>query len=476
MLASDGTPQDWLGFSVGICGDNIVIGSFTKYAGSAYIFGLEGSTWEEKLLASDGTARDYFGRSIGISGDTAIIGEGDVNLEPNGSAYIFRFDGSSWFEEAKLLASDVVVADRFGYSVGVSGDTAVIGAEWDDDNGENSGSAYIFRFSGSNWVEEAKLVASDGAAYDWFGYSVSISGDVAVIGTGGDDDNGNFSGSAYIFRFNGSSWGEEAKLVASDGAADDWFGCSAGIFGDTAVIGAYGDNNEIGSAYIFRFNGSIWVQEAKLLASDGAVADRFGWSVSISGDTAVIGAYADDANGSTYIFRFNGSGWVEEAKLLASDGNVGDLFGWSVSISGDTAVIGAYGDNDNGNYSGSAYIFRFDGSNWVEERKLLASDGAADDRFGRSVGISGDTAVVGARQDDDNGDASGSAYIFGLSLNPGDLDFDNDVDFVDYSLFAAYWLEDDCWPCRCARADFNRDWVVDYYDLKELCDNWLAGK
>ena len=179
-----------------------------------------------------------------------------------------------------------------------------------------------------------------------------------------------------------------------------------------------------------------------------------------------------------------GTGWstsvfadCELAKLLASDGARGDRFGVSIDISGDTAVIGAPYDNDTGASSGSAYIFRFNGSSWVEEAKLHASDGAAGDDFGVSVGISGDIAVIGAKDDDDNGTNSGSAYIFGLSLNPGDLDFDNDVDFYDFSLFAAYWLETDCGPCRrCDRADFTSNGQVDYYDLKELCDNWLAGK
>ena len=227
-------------------------------------------------------------------------------------------------ELAKLLASDGTAAELFGYSVAISGDTAAIGAFHDNDNGDDSGSAYIFRFNGSSWVQEAKLLASDGADDDWFGYSVAISGDTAVVGAYGDDDNGNLSGSAYIFRFNGSSWVQEAKLLASDGAEGDWFGFSVAISGDTAVVGAYGDDDNgdlSGSAYIFRFDGSSWIQEAKLLASDGAMGDYLGLAVAISGDTAAIGAYHDDDNGddsgSAYIFRFNGSSWVQEAKLLA---------------------------------------------------------------------------------------------------------------------------------------------------------------
>ena len=169
---------------------------------------------------------------------------------------------------------------------------------------------------------------------------------------------------------------------------------------------------------------SDWNEIEKILASDGDGGDRFGYSVSISGDYAVIGAYQDDDNGSdsgsTYIFQRNGSNWTEQAKLTASDGADGDYFGWSVSISGDYAVIGAYQDDDNGSDSGSTYIFQRNGSNWIEQALLTASDGAGNDRFGYSVSISGDYAVCGAYQDDDNGTCSGSAYIFhkdGLATN-----------------------------------------------------------
>jgi len=165
----------------------------------------------------------------------------------------------------------------------------------------------------------------------------------------------------------------------------------------------------------------------------------------------------------------------ELAKLVASDGAMGDIFGYSVALSGDTAVIGAYYVDDNGTDSGSAYSFRFNGSTWVQEAKLLASDGAAGDYFCFSVAISGDTAVIGAYGDDDKGSRSGSAYIFGLSLIPGDLNLDNDVNFFDYSLFAPYWLVSDCGPCNCNRADFNRDGSVDVNDLKVLVDYWLTG-
>ena len=375
---------------------------------------------ENKLLASDGAAGDHFAYSVSISGDVALIGA--YNNSANGSAYLFRHDGIDWVEEVKLLASDGAAYDRFGHSVSISGDVAVIGARLDDDNGDMSGSAYVFRFDGANWIEEAKLLASDGAPEDEFGNSVSVSGDVAVIGAHLDDDNGAESGSAYVFRFDGANWIEEAKLLASDGAVGDYFGYSVSTSGDVAVIGAYNDTpfgDDSGSAFIFHYDGTSWIEEAKLLASDGAVGDYFGYSVSTSGDIAVIGAYRDDDNGSSsgsaYVFRYDGLNWIEEAKLLASDGARDDYFGISVSVSGDLAVVGAMYGSGNDIYSGSAYVFRYGGANWIEETELLPSDGMRQYLFGYSVSVSGDLAVIGAYRDDDNGTESGSAYVFNLT-------------------------------------------------------------
>ena len=211
----------------------------------------------------------------------------------------------------------------------------------------------------------------------------------------------------------------EFKITASDGAAGDWFGFSVSISGDYAVVGAYWDDDNgssSGSAYVFKRTGTSCAQEAKLLPSDGAEFDRFGWNVSISGDYAVVGAKWDDDNGffsgSAYVFKRTGTIWAQETKLLASDGAADDFFGNSVSISGDYAVVGAIGDDDNGSWSGSAYVFKRTGTSWAQEAKLLPSDVAASDNFGHSVSISGDYAVVGARWDDDNGTDAGSVYLY----------------------------------------------------------------
>ena len=216
-----------------------------------------------------------------------------------------------------------------------------------------------------------------------------------------------------------ADWTNEQKLTASDGATYDYFGNSVSIDGDYAVIGAWkdGDNwSMFGSAYIFHKSGTTWTEQAKITALDGAAEDYFGYSVSISGDYAVIGAWKDGDHGywsgSAYIFHRSGTSWTQQIKLTAPDAAAGDWFGYSVSISEDYAVIGAHWDDDNGANSGSAYIFLRSGTTWTQQAKLTASDGAAEDEFGRSVSIDGDYVVVGACHDDDDGTDSGSAYIF----------------------------------------------------------------
>ena len=321
----------------------------------------------------------------------------------------------------KELASDGSVGDQFGISVSVSGDTAIVGANFDDDNGDDSGSAYIFTRAGSNWSQSAKIKPSDGVTGEQFGYSVSVSGDTVIVGAWEDNDNGSDSGSAYIFTRTGSTWSEQAKIKPSDGSMDDQFGISVSVSGDTAIVGANGDDDngtDSGSAYVFTRTGSNWSQQAKIKPSDGSVGDQFGISVSVSGDTAIVGANFDDdngeASGSAYIFTRSGSTWSQQAKLTHGDGDADDWFGYSVSVSEaeDTVIVGAFRDDDNGESSGSAYIFTRTGSNWSQQAKIKPSDGAEFDNFGRSVSVSGETVIVGSYFDDDNGIDSGSAYVF----------------------------------------------------------------
>jgi len=395
---------------------------------------------EQKVLSSDGAAYGRFGISVVMDGDTALVGAFEDNSY-KGAAYVFVRSGTNWTQQAKLTASDGAAEDYFGRSVALSGDAALVGAS-NDDIGANSfqGSVYVFTRNGMNWTQQAKLTASDGAAYDGFGYSVALDGDTALVGAP-DDDIGanNGQGSVYVFTHSGATWSQQAKLTASDGVAYDYFGYSLALDGDTALVGAFADdigaNNGQGSAYVFTRSGTNWTQQARLTASDGAAGDYFG-KIALNGDTALVGAPRDDDrgtdSGSVYVFTRSGTSWSQQAKLTASDGAAYDGFGVSVAFSGDTALVGAYYDDDLGSASGSAYVFSRSGTNWTRQAKLTASDGAAFDHFGISVALSGDTALVGA--DGDNFE-QGSAYFYqayppdlGVSvssgssspLNPGD--------------------------------------------------------
>jgi hypothetical protein len=372
LTPSDGADEDGFGIGVDLDGDTVLIGAFGDgdgglHIGSAYVFTRTGSTWSEqdKLLASDGAAYDGFGAGVALDGDTALIGAPRVYAsDSSGSAYVFTHTGGTWTQQVKLLPADGDDGDQFGRSVALEGDTAVIGAPDDDDNGEESGSVYVYIRTGSTWTQQAKLHPSGGAAGDQFGRSVALDGDTLVIGTPEEAHYPVRPGSAYVFVRTGSVWTEQAKLIASDGVSWDSFGTSVVVDGDTAIVGADRDDDngeETGSAYVFTCTGGVWTQQAKLIASDAA-GYHFGNSVALDGDTAVIGRYADDdygeTSGSAYVFTRAGGVWSQQAKLLAPDASQWDLFGASVSLVGDTTVIGApyhYGiDAD----SGSAFVFR----------------------------------------------------------------------------------------------------------------------
>ena len=393
-----------------------------------------------KFTASDAAARDHFGHSVSVYNTTAVIGaHGDDDNGPiSGSAYVFEYSSGTWTQKAKLVADDGAAYDYFGRSVSVYNNTAVIGADGDDDNGSYFSSAYVFEYSSGTWTQKAKLVADDAAAYDYFGRSVSVYNNTAVIGAYADDDNGPTSGSAYVFEYSSGTWTQKAKLVADDAAARDHFGRSVSVYNNTAVIGADGDDDNgptSGSAYVFEYSSGTWTQKAKLVADDAAARDHFGRSVSVYGNTAVIGAYADDDNGSysgsAYVFEYSSGTWTQKAKLVADDGAAYDRFGRSVSVYGNTAVIGAYYDDDNGSYSGSAYVFEYSSGTWTQKAKLVADDAAARDHFGRSVSVYNNTAVIGADGDDDNGSYSGSAYVFTISANQAPTAHAGDDQTVD---------------------------------------------
>jgi hypothetical protein len=371
-----------------------------------------------KLTPSDGTPLAQFGNDVSVSGDTAVVGA--PNMHPSaftgvGAAYVFTRVGDTWTEQAKLTPSDGISGDRFGWSVAISGDTIVVSSMWDDVGAHvDQGSAYVFTRTNGAWTEQAKLTASDGASLEEFGVSVAVSGDDVVVGARTLVENNGVppQSSAYVFSRSGGRWTEQQKLAASDRVAGDGFGFRVGIDGDIAVVGAPGGDGGHGSAYVFSRAGGTWAQEKELVASNGD-ADEFGFWVGLDGDTIVVGAPSDDGHGSAYVFTRTAADWTEQERLTASDAAGGDYFGRSVAVSGDRVVVGAQfdqvGDNSN---QGSAYVFQRAGEIWSEKAHLIARDGATRDLFGVSVGISGDTAVVGASFANTASAAQGAAYVW----------------------------------------------------------------
>ncbi|MBL4658955.1 MAG: FG-GAP repeat protein [Alcanivoracaceae bacterium] len=426
----DGNNNDQFGVSVSLSGTRLLIGASKDDAGVVFVYDYNGVSWQftKKLTADDAASGFKFGVSVSLSGNRALIGSDKAGADINvttGAAYIFEFNNNIWSQTARLLASDADDADNFGVSVSLFGNQALIGNSNNDDAGNGSGSAYIFEFDGSDWLETQKLTADDAGFLHKFGSSVSLSNNRALIGASGESSSGINTGAAYVFNFNNNTWTQTQKLNATDAQANTKFGHSVSLIGNRVLITAIGDDSNginTGAAYVFDLNVNSWAQTQKLTATDATQRDQFGFAASLSNDRVVIGAPFDDSNGdnsgSVYVFDKNSSNWNQSQKLLAVAGNGGDKrFGFSVSISGNNALIGAPNDDSNGHDFGSAYIFNYEGSNWILSKKLTASDGALLDRFGNSVSLFGNRALIGAQTVDDNGTSSGSAYIFDFDGN-----------------------------------------------------------
>ncbi len=465
---------EWFGYSAAISGDVVAVGTHLNDAGgSVHVYARDqggSDNWGEvvKITHPDNifSSKGGFGASLALSGDTLIVGAYDEL--PDAGVYIFERDqggvdnwgqvarmehfpwsvalegviavrggansayvhyrdqggSDNWGQVAELSASDIELGDGFGYRMSISGDTVVVGSPDKDDDGTNSGAAYIFgRNQGGpdTWGELTKLTASDAEAGDLFGFDIAVNGDTLMIGALWDDDaciSNPDCASGAVYRFDGaSSWAEAQKILPDNPLAGEALGHSVAIDGDTAVAGAIGDGLAgplTGAAYIFerdRGGGDAWGQARKIIASDLAAGDTFGFDVSISGDIVAVSAYGNNNDtGAVYLFERNQGGtnnWGEIVKLTATDGAAGDFFGWSVSIQGDTVIVGSPFNGA----AGAAYIFDRDtggDDNWGEVVKLTPGIGDPAGNFGSSVAVSGDTVVVG----DHTYDPSGAVYMF----------------------------------------------------------------
>ena len=418
------------------------------------------SVLEQKVLEEPTTSArnsDQFGWSVAISDNKAVIGarldDGPGGTD-QGAVFVFEQNVSgTWQQVQKLVADDAGTSDYFGWSVSIENDEIAVGAPlYDVSGGTNQGAVYIFRSNSSGiWSQTQRIEASDAAGSDRFGWDVSLSGDWLLVGSPLADSPAANSGAAYAFRRDSSgNWIEQQKLSPGDLQSSDDFGWSVSISGNYAVVGTPFDDDTAGtnqgSAYVFELDGAnVWQQVAKLTPSNADAHDQFGWSVSISGGIAVVTSRLDTdtayREGSAYVFERDGSGnWHETFKVSNPNPGSNDFFGMSVDISGEVMIVGAESDDSSGvTNAGAAYIYEreSDGS-WTLQSELFASDGQSFDLFGgeyRGVGISQGTALVGAWLDDDNGTDSGSAYFYtadGTSSAPlvatGTLDFSYGAD------------------------------------------------
>jgi hypothetical protein len=380
---------------------------------------------DQKVLPSDGAAGDQFGWAVAVSDETIVVGAPTHDaggFTNSGAVYVFVHDGTSWVEEAKLVASDPADNDRFGSSVAVFGDTVFVGAPLADPNGTDSGAVYVFNRSGSTWLEEQKLVGSAAIAGDFFGRSVSVSGGRALVGAPSGTGT---SGKVYVYSLSGT-WSEEQVLVANDSTPSNVFGQSVCMGATRALVGASGANGNVsgtGAAYVFVHNGTSWVQEQKIRTNDSFTGDLFGLSVSLFNDASlVVGSPGHDDFGSSagaaYFFKRSGSSWNQVRKEQGTAAN--DFFGASVSQRYKHTVIGARGDDEEAPNAGTARIWiDFIGATGPTNAMdiLVASDAQDDDALGSSVATGECWVVVGARLRDDLGLDSGAAYIYGFDAS-----------------------------------------------------------
>ena len=410
-----------------ILGHGLVMGSFAKPV---------------KLSPADPVKDQWFGWSVAVSGKHAIVGSPKVDDKgPNaGAVYPYVRRANTWkpAEPVKIFPIRSGERDEFGSSVALSGGTAMIGAPG---NEKGTGAVFVFTYNpdGERWQQQAKLTVQDKAAGDQFGWSVAIDGNTAIIGARFDDDDGKSSGSAYIFVRNGETWIQQAKLTANDGATSDNFGQFVSISEDFAIVGApkhaHAGLKQAGAAYIYGRNGETWTQQAKLMANDSGAKDQFGVSASISGDVAIVGAPFNDGNaadtGAAYVFNRNGDTWLQHAKLSAKDADEKDQFGNAVSIFHNIALVGAKFDDELGNDAGAAYSFLREGDAWAQKKKVTieAKDAQPEIRvhLGISVSIRSEFAIAGGEVAD--GDI-GAAYIYDVAR---DLDVPFPVEPRDFS-------------------------------------------
>jgi MYXO-CTERM domain-containing protein len=374
------------------------------------------------LAPHDTQAEDWFGFALAVEDDLAVVGAWAHSAlqTRGGAAYLYGRDASGWMTPVKITPADPQYDQRFGNSVAIAGNDVLVGAHHDETLAWASGAVYVFRHDGSAWQQVQKMIPNDGIEDGRFGITMAVSGTTALFGSR--------AGAAYVYVLEGASWELQQKLTAEDGAGEaERFGLRIAVDGDLAVVGASDATlsvGEEGAAYVFARTGAAWVQQQKLVAADGGPYDNFGTAVAIHGDTILVGSpYDDDAGsdaGAVYVFRFDGTTWSQQDKLVPSGGAPGDVFGSSLAMHGALALAGSPSDSEIASQAGAAYLLQDVNGAWSFAHKLTVPTSGADDHFGLAVATDGSTALVGAPSADQVALNVGMAYSFLLRLETGD--------------------------------------------------------
>lgn len=378
----------------------------------------------QRVTASNGSATHAFGWSVAYYRNIAVVSATGITTN-TGAVYVFRYNGSMWVQEQILTASDSATGDYFGWAVAIYNNLIIIGADQKTVGGYTTqGKAYIFRYNGTTWVQEQILTASNGTASDRFGTSVAINDNVAVVSAYYKNVYGLASvGCVYVFRYINSTWVEEQILISSNYAASDYFGISMSMHNNVIVVGArnktVGANATQGCAYVFRYSGTAWIQEQILTSTNGAAGDLFGNAVFVYNNVIIIGAYAKNngsANqGSVYMFRYINGSWIQEQILTAYDTAASDAFGSAVCMNDNILLISAFSKTIVGASQGCAYVYKYINNMWIYDQTIISPDGVANDYFGRSVYLYDEYAVLGAYNKTIGSNATqGATYFYSL--------------------------------------------------------------
>jgi hypothetical protein len=432
-LLQDLSPEaDELGHNMGCChapgdGGGCVDGGLYPYSVGYRYYGDSGTQWRTIMAYAPGNRIPYFSNpDVWFDGEPTGIAPGEPDEADNaltinqtrGLIANFRC-GLPYCAVTQQVAADGGPGASYGYAVSMDGDRALVGAFLDGDAAAGAGSAYILRRDPETgaWAQEAKLLADDAQADDYFGAAVALSGEIAVVGATGDDDGGDRAGAVYVFGYNANNdtWEQVEKLLASDASADARFGSSVAVDGEVLAVGAALDG-EYGAAYVYRLGGGTWVEQTKLTPAAVPGYEGFGSSVGVSGDVVAVGAPSQasvNLAGSVFVYRDAGGGsWGLEDELEPTGGSAYDGFGTAVAATAGRIAVGAPSDDLNGQNSGTAYVYGDDGGSWSLQQKLVDADGAAGDGFGSAVDIDGPLVIVGVTGSNDYGSSSGSAFVF----------------------------------------------------------------